>query len=66
MHKKDIKFIIGILYVMFLLVMMFIYGYNKGILHAIKDMQITQDGDIIRFTIDNRESIYILDTLERR
>lgn len=61
MNKKDLLFICGVLYAAFLLTITFIYGYNAAILHVLKDTQITQEGDIIKFAFDDHEMIYILE-----
>lgn len=61
MNKKDLLFICGVLYAAFLLTITFIYGYNTGIMHIFKETQITQEGDIVRFTCDDHEMIYIIE-----
>ena len=59
---KDFKlFIFCVFYTLFLVAAGIIYGYYQGIAHAIKDTQITQNGEILTFNLDGGEWIYILE-----
>ena len=61
MDKNFKFFIFCVFYTLFLVAVAIIYGYNQGVAHAIQDTKIVQNGDVIRFYLDDQEWNFILE-----
>ena len=61
MRDNWIGVCICILFVLFIATTSYINGYSNGIAHAINDTKIVQNGDVIRFYLDDQEWNFMLE-----